>query len=104
MEELMQKIETTNCPRRDRTASEEQEGVQTFMEIKDEELVEVQPRLANLQQCGIPKGQAWQWANTRKGYWRISKSRILTCSITSERLILAGYPSILNLYIKLHHG
>ncbi len=38
----MQKIETTNCPRRDRTASEEHGGVQTFMEIKDEELVEVQ--------------------------------------------------------------
>lgn len=42
MEELMQKIETTNCPRRNRTASEEYEGVQTFMEIKYEELVELQ--------------------------------------------------------------
>lgn len=64
----------------------------------------IRTRLANLQKCGIPKGQAWQWANTRKGYWRISKSWILTRSITSERLILAGYPSILNLYIKLHRS
>ena len=44
------------------------------------------------------------WANTRKGYWRISKSGILTRSITNERLISAGYPSVLNLYIKLHRS
>ena len=35
----------------------------------------IRTRLANLQKCGIPKRQAWQWANTRKGYWRISKSQ-----------------------------
>ena len=64
----------------------------------------IRTRLANLQKCGIPKRQAWQWANTRKGYWRISKSGILTRSITNERLISAGYPSILNLYIKLHRS
>ncbi|WP_425311424.1 group II intron maturase-specific domain-containing protein [Phocaeicola barnesiae] len=64
----------------------------------------IRTRMANLQKCGIPKGKAWQWANTRKGYWRISKSWILTRSITNERLILAGYPSILNLYIKLHRS
>lgn len=56
MEELMQKIETTNCPRRDRTASEEQEGVQTFMEIKDEELVEVQLRGNNLLELILSPG------------------------------------------------
>lgn len=44
----MQKIEIKNCPRRDRTASEDHEGVQTFMEIKDEELVKVQLRENNL--------------------------------------------------------
>lgn len=42
MKESMQEIETTNFHRRDRTASEEYEGVPIFMEIKDEELVEVQ--------------------------------------------------------------
>ena len=56
MEELMQKIETTNCPRRDRTASEEQEGVLTFMEIKDEELVEVQLRGNNLLELILSPG------------------------------------------------
>ena len=52
----MQKIETTDCPRRDRTASEEQEGVQTFMEIKDEELVEVQLRGNNLLELILSPG------------------------------------------------
>lgn len=42
MEGKMQKIEESNCPRRNRTASEEREGVQTFMGIKDDGLVEVQ--------------------------------------------------------------
>lgn len=64
----------------------------------------IRTRSANLQKCGIPKWKAWQWANTRKGYWRISKSWILTRAITIERLVLAGYPSILNLYIKLHRS
>ena len=44
----MQKNEDTNCPQRNRTASEEHEGEQTFMEIKDEELVEVQLEENNL--------------------------------------------------------
>lgn len=48
MEEKMQKIEESNCPRRNRTASEEHEGVQTFMGIKDDGLVEVQFEENNL--------------------------------------------------------
>ena len=30
----------------------------------------VRTRFKNLQEYGIAKWQAWQWANTRKGYWR----------------------------------
>lgn len=48
MEEKKQKIEESNCPRRNRTASEEHEGVQTFMRIKDDALVEVQFEENNL--------------------------------------------------------
>ncbi|HJA82405.1 MAG TPA: hypothetical protein H9785_00300 [Candidatus Bacteroides intestinavium] len=65
---------------------------------------QVRTRFANLQRCGVPKWQAWKWANTRKGYWRVAQSVILTSTITSERLLSAGYPSILNLYIKLHRS
>jgi hypothetical protein len=31
------------------------------------------------------------WGNTRKGYWHIAKSYILTRTITNERLCKAGY-------------
>lgn len=48
MKEAMQKIKETNCPQRNRTASEEYVGVQTFMEIKDDEFVEVQLESDNL--------------------------------------------------------
>jgi hypothetical protein len=45
----------------------------------------------NLIKLGINKYQAWEWANTRKGYWHTAKSYILSCSITNERLSQAGY-------------
>lgn len=48
MQGLMQKINETNSPQMNRTASDEYEGVQTFMEIKDEHLVEVQLEGNNL--------------------------------------------------------
>lgn len=48
MKEVMQKINDMNFPQRNRTESEKYVGVQTFMEIKDEELVEVQLESNNL--------------------------------------------------------
>ena len=54
----------------------------------------VRTKFANLKKCGIHKNQAWQWANTRKGYWRISDSWILHRAINTEKLQLSGYPSL----------
>jgi hypothetical protein len=34
----------------------------------------VSARYDNLKRLKIPKGKAWEWANTRKGYWRIAHS------------------------------
>ena len=48
-------------------------------------------RVQNLKKLGIPAWQAHQWGNTRLGYWRIAGSPILSCSITNEKLALAGY-------------
>lgn len=62
----------------------------------------VRTRYANLQRCGISKFYAWQWANTRKGYWHIADSWVLHRSITSMRLNCQGYPDIMNYYTKLH--
>lgn len=45
----------------------------------------------NLIKLGINKYKAWEFANTRKSYWRTAKSPILSRSITNERLKQAGY-------------
>lgn len=54
----------------------------------------VRTRFKNLQRCGIVKWQAWQWANTRKGYWRTVHSPILTRAISNENLKRAHYPTL----------
>ena len=59
-------------------------------------------KFRNLQRCGIKKNQAWQWANTRKGYWRAVHSPILKRAISKQHLILARYPSLMEYYEKLH--
>lgn len=48
-------------------------------------------KVANLGKLGIPEEQAYQWGNTRLGYWRIAGSAILHRSITNEKLAQAGY-------------
>ena len=51
---------------------------------------------------GIAKWQAWQWANTRKGYWRTVHSPILTRAISNVNLKRAHYPSLMEYYEKMH--
>jgi len=53
-----------------------------------------------LEKCGISRGQAWQRANTRKGYWRIADSWILSIAINNERLKTAGYPSLMGYWAQ----
>ncbi|TLN24692.1 group II intron reverse transcriptase/maturase [bacterium] len=48
-------------------------------------------RVMNLKKLGIPEWQAYQWGNTRLGYWRIAGSAVLSRSITNEKLVQAGY-------------
>lgn len=59
-------------------------------------------KVANLRKLGIPADKAYQWGNSRLGYWRIAGSPILKCSITNERLAAAGYFSVLTYYESLH--
>ena len=59
-------------------------------------------KVANLRKLSIPADKAYQWWNSRLGYWRIAGSPVLKCSITNERLVAAGYFSILNYYEPLH--
>jgi RNA-directed DNA polymerase len=51
----------------------------------------VRTRLRNLIKLGIPKIKAYQFANTRKGYWRTAASPFLHTAISSDSLVRAGY-------------
>ena len=62
----------------------------------------IKTRHDNLVRFGINKQKAWEWANSRKGYWRIADSYILHRSLTNEYLASVGYDDILNRYKVLH--
>jgi len=49
----------------------------------------VRTRLKMLKTLGIREQKAWEYANTRKSYWRISKSPILSKSLTND--VIKGY-------------
>jgi len=58
----------------------------------------VRARQENLAKLGIDKNQAWQWANSRLGYWRIAGSWIPNRSLTNEYLASQGYDDISGRY------
>ena len=58
-------------------------------------------RFNNLCKCGIDKGKAWEWANTRKGYWHIADSFILHRALNNDLLRRAKYPFLLDCYRKV---
>jgi len=58
----------------------------------------VRTRRRFLMILGIEKFKAWEYANTRKGYWHTAISPILARSVTSDRLRQAGYIFFLDYY------
>lgn len=61
----------------------------------------IKTRMRNLMSLGVEKSKAYEWANTRKGYWRIAGSYILNTSITIDRLSKAGYIFLSDYYLKV---
>ena len=55
----------------------------------------------NLRKLGIDNFKAWEYANTRKGYWKISNSPILTLTFTNKRLKNSGYLSFIERYTQV---
>lgn len=55
-------------------------------------------RHKNLVKLGINYFKAWEYANTRKGYWRTSNSPILACSLTNIYLKDLGLFSFTEVY------
>jgi len=62
----------------------------------------VAARFRNLRKLGAGRRQAWEWANTRKSYWHIAGSWILSITITNELLERRGYADISKKYEKVH--
>lgn len=56
----------------------------------------------NLVKLGIENSKAWEYANTRKGYWRISNSPILSRALTNKYLKEIGLVSISEIYSSVH--
>jgi len=61
----------------------------------------IRTKYNNLQKLGISKQKSWEFANTRKSYWRTAKSPILQTSITNARLEKSGLVSLLKTYTKV---
>ena len=61
----------------------------------------IKTRIVNLVKLGVKKQKAFEWANTRKGYWHIAGSHILSTTITTQRLRLAGYLFFTDYYSKV---
>jgi hypothetical protein len=50
---------------------------------------------------GVAKQKAWEWANTRKSYWHIANSWILTTTLTNARFEKQGYLSFIKYYLEV---
>jgi group II intron reverse transcriptase/maturase len=54
----------------------------------------ISTRYENLLKLGANKRKAWEYANTRKGYWQIANSPILATTLTNEYLKKQGFLSL----------
>lgn len=58
----------------------------------------IKTRHDNLVKLGIDDTKAWEFANTRKGYWRTSNSPILNRTLTNEYFNKLGLVSLTKRY------
>ncbi len=52
-------------------------------QVRWKEWKKIRTKHRNLIATGIPEGKAYEWANSRLGYWRIARSWVLTRSLTN---------------------
>jgi group II intron reverse transcriptase/maturase len=69
--------------------------------VRWKEWKKVQTKYKNLIQCGVQRGKAWEWANTRKAYWRVAKSPILHKALGDQYWIDQGLKSLFQRYQTL---
>jgi RNA-directed DNA polymerase len=66
--------------------------------IRWKEWKKVKTKHRNLKKLGIKPNKAWEWANTRLGYWRIAKSPILDRALDNHYWLNQGLKSLLTRY------
>lgn len=59
-------------------------------------------RYKSLMKLGIPRGKAWEWANSRKGYARVARSFIMCRAVTNETFKRKGLVFLLDHYQAVH--
>lgn len=62
----------------------------------------IKTRHDNLKRLGVEDPEAWKWANSRLGSWRVAGSYILATTLTNARLEALGYDDIAKRYQTLH--
>lgn len=59
-------------------------------------------KMRNLLKLGVPKELAFMTANSRRGYWFVSKTVAVNIALTKERLINNGFYDLANAYQSVH--
>jgi RNA-directed DNA polymerase len=62
-----------------------------------------QTKIRNLIKLGIPEWKAYEWGNSRKGYWRVSNSPILSKALNNSYWSNQGLKSLQKRYEFLRH-
>ena len=61
----------------------------------------VRTKFRALVRLGVARGQAWQWANSRKAYWRVAGSGILCRALSNSKLAELGWALFYPRYLIL---
>jgi hypothetical protein len=61
----------------------------------------VRTRFENLILLGASRNNAYHWANTRKSYWCIAGSRIMTAVMPNRYFETLGFPNLIKRYEEL---
>ena len=62
----------------------------------------VSTKYKELQKLGIPKGKAWEWANSRKSYARVASSYVMHRAMSNARFKEKGLIFLSTHYAKVH--
>ena len=61
----------------------------------------VRTKFRALVRLGVGRGQAWQWANSRKAYWRVAGSNILDWALDNSKLEELGWTLFYPRYLQV---